>query len=49
MLIDTHCHLDMLDLAPYNDDINLAIDAAYQKGVRQLLGISVDLNKWIRY
>jgi TatD DNase family protein len=45
MLIDTHCHLDMLDLAPYNDDINLAIDAAYQKGVRQLLGISIDLKK----
>lgn len=45
MLIDTHCHLDMLDLAPYNNDINAAIDAAYQQGVRQLLSISVDLNK----
>ncbi|RCX00451.1 TatD family hydrolase [Marinomonas foliarum] len=45
MLIDTHCHLDMLDLAPHNNDINSVIDAAYQKGVRQLLTISVDLNK----
>ncbi len=45
MLIDTHCHLDMLDLAPYDNDINGAIDAAYRQGVRQLLSISVDLEK----
>jgi TatD DNase family protein len=45
MLIDTHCHLDMLDLAPYDHNIKAAIDAAYHKGVRQLLTISVDLNK----
>ncbi len=45
MLIDTHCHLDMLDLSPYDNDINGAIDAAYHKGVRQLLSISVDLQK----
>ena len=45
MLIDTHCHLDMLDLTPYNNDLNAAIDAAYEKGVRQLLSISVDLEK----
>ncbi|QUX95955.1 hydrolase TatD [Marinomonas sp. CT5] len=48
MLIDTHCHLDMLDLAPYNNDLHSAIDAAYHKGVRQLLTISVDLNKMDR-
>ncbi|NLQ16433.1 TatD family hydrolase [Marinomonas sp. M1K-6] len=45
MLIDTHCHLDMLDLTPYNQDLNAAIDAAYHQGVRQMLSISVDLNK----
>ncbi|MCB5160367.1 TatD family hydrolase [Marinomonas algarum] len=43
MLIDTHCHLDMLDLTPYNHDLHAALDAAYQQGVRQLLSISVDL------
>lgn len=43
MLIDTHCHLDKLDLTPYGNDLNGAIDAAYEKGVRQLLSISVDL------
>ncbi|MBR7889938.1 TatD family hydrolase [Marinomonas sp. A79] len=45
MLIDTHCHLDMLDLAPYNNNLNAALDAAYHQGVKQLLSISVDLNK----
>ncbi|WP_394179102.1 TatD family hydrolase [Marinomonas posidonica] len=45
MLIDTHCHLDMLDLAPYDNNLDLAIDAAHQQGVRQLLSISVDLDK----
>jgi len=45
MLIDTHCHLDMLDLAPYNDDINLAIDAALSKRRQAVAGHHVDLNK----
>ena len=43
MLIDTHCHLDKLDLAPYNGDINGAIDAAAEKGVKQILSIAVNL------
>ncbi|MGO3407889.1 TatD family hydrolase [Marinomonas sp.] len=43
MLIDTHCHLDKLDLTPYNGDINGAIDAAALKGVKQMLNISVNL------
>lgn len=45
MLIDTHCHLDMLDLTSYDNNLNRAIDAAYHQGVRQLLSISVDLKK----
>lgn len=44
MLIDTHCHLDKLDLTPYNDDVNGAIDAAAKAGVKQLLSISVNLD-----
>lgn len=43
MLIDTHCHLDKLDLAPYQGDLQGAIDAAAQKGVKQILSISVNL------
>ncbi|MBJ7556895.1 TatD family hydrolase [Marinomonas spartinae] len=44
MLIDTHCHLDKLDLTPYNGDVNGAIDAAAKAGVKQLLSISVNLD-----
>lgn len=43
MLIDTHCHLDKLDLTPYNGDVNGAIDAAAKAGVKQMLSISVNL------
>ncbi|MBJ7539976.1 TatD family hydrolase [Marinomonas transparens] len=43
MLIDTHCHLDKLDLSPYSNGLEGVIDAAYYKGVRQLVSISVDL------
>ncbi|BFM48324.1 TatD family hydrolase [Marinomonas sp. THO17] len=45
MLIDTHCHLDMLDLTPYDNNLDGAMDAAHQQGVRQMLSISVDLKK----
>ncbi len=45
MLIDTHCHLDKLDLAPYNNDLQLALDAASEAGVKQIMSICVDLNE----
>lgn len=43
MLIDTHCHLDKLDLSPYDNNLHAALDAACQHGVRQLLSIAVNL------
>lgn len=43
MLIDTHCHLDKLDLSPYDNNLHGALDAAYHEGVRQLLSIAVNL------
>ncbi|WCN13570.1 YchF/TatD family DNA exonuclease [Marinomonas mediterranea] len=43
MLIDTHCHLDKLDLTPYNENVKGALDAAANNGVKQILTISVDL------
>lgn len=45
MLIDTHCHLDKLDLSPYNDDLQLAINAACDAGVKQIMSICVDLDE----
>ncbi|RDL45956.1 hydrolase TatD [Marinomonas piezotolerans] len=44
MLIDTHCHLDKIDLAPYEGRLDGALDAAKENGVEQILTISVDLD-----
>lgn len=44
MLIDSHCHLDRLNLGNYDDNLANAIDAAYNAGVEKMLcvGISVE-------
>lgn len=44
MYIDSHCHLDRLDLSPYNGDLAAAIDAARQAGVKEMLCIGIDLD-----
>ncbi len=31
MFVDTHCHLTMLDLTPYNGDLDLALVLREQK------------------
>ncbi|MBM6550285.1 TatD family hydrolase [Marinomonas ostreistagni] len=46
MLIDTHCHLDKLDLTPYENGVDDAIRAAKDAGVSQILTISVDLDNF---
>ena len=42
MLIDSHCHLDRLDLAPHNGSLDAALDVARQRGVGRFLCIGVD-------
>jgi len=42
MLIDSHCHLDRLDLTPYEGSLDAALDAARAKGVGKFLCIGVD-------
>lgn len=44
MLIDSHCHLDRLDLRPYQGDLALALDAARQCGVGGFLCIGIGRN-----
>ncbi|MAR92899.1 MAG: TatD family hydrolase [Pseudomonadota bacterium] len=44
MLVDSHCHLDKLDLTPYNGDLQPALDAAFARQVSQLLCIGIDLD-----
>lgn len=43
MLIDSHCHLDHLDLSQYNGDLDLALQAANAQGVQHFLCVCIDL------
>jgi TatD DNase family protein len=42
MLVDSHCHLDRIDLAPYQGDLGAALAAAAERGITRMLCISVD-------
>jgi TatD DNase family protein len=46
MLVDSHCHLDKLDVSAYEKGTQGAIDAARDSGVSQILTISVDLESF---
>jgi len=48
MLIDSHCHLDMLDLAKHDGDLESAIIAARAAGVGHILNICVTLENFPR-
>ncbi|MET0948526.1 MAG: hydrolase TatD, partial [Pseudomonas sp.] len=41
MLVDSHCHLDRLDLAAHGGSLDAALDAARQRGVGHFLCIGV--------
>ena len=47
MFVDTHCHLTMLDLIPYDGDLDLALQQARAVGVHRFMSISVDLDDHI--
>lgn len=42
MLVDSHCHLDRIDLAPYEGDLSAAIAAAHERGIERMLCIGVE-------
>lgn len=42
-LIDSHCHLDRLDLKPFDNNIANALENAYQHGVKAMLNVCIDL------
>lgn len=44
MFIDSHCHLDRLDLTAHGGDLGAALDAARARRVRQFLAIAVTLD-----
>ncbi|PIE43072.1 MAG: hydrolase TatD [Gammaproteobacteria bacterium] len=43
MYIDSHCHLDRLNLKKYHGDLSLALEAARVRGVDTMLNVAVDL------
>ena len=42
-LVDSHCHLDLLDLTPFEGSLDSALEAAAKLDVKKILCISVDL------
>ncbi|MBZ9556567.1 MULTISPECIES: TatD family hydrolase [unclassified Modicisalibacter] len=44
MFVDSHCHLDRLDLTAHDGRLDAALDAARGRGVRQFLAIAVTLD-----
>ncbi|SDI77768.1 TatD family hydrolase [Billgrantia gudaonensis] len=45
MFVDSHCHLDRLDPATHDGDLDATLDAARARGVRQFLAIGVTLEE----
>ena len=46
MLIDSHCHLDTLDLEPFGGHIEGVLDAARDQGVGHFLCVSINLEDY---
>jgi TatD DNase family protein len=43
MLTDSHCHLDKIDLDPFNSDFSKMLDAAKEADVSQFLCVCIDI------
>ncbi len=46
MLVDSHCHLDRLDLGRFHNGLAGVLEAAAAQGVTHLLSVAVDLESW---
>lgn len=46
MLVDSHCHLDRVDLAPYGGDFSALMAATRDSGVSHVLCVSIDLESY---
>lgn len=47
VFVDTHCHLTMLDLTPYDGNLDRALQQARDVGVSKFMSISVNLDDHI--
>ena len=43
MLVDSHCHLDRLDLTPFDGRLENALSHAAEAGVSHMLCVCIDL------
>jgi TatD DNase family protein len=46
MLVDSHCHLDRLDLAPFENDFARLVAATAESGVTHMLCVCIDLESY---
>lgn len=46
MFIDSHCHLDRIDLAPYNHDFHQFMAEAKRQKLEHLLCIAIDMERY---
>ncbi len=46
MFIDSHCHLDRIDLKPYNDDFDTFVRHARNQQIQHMLCIAIDLESY---
>ena len=46
MFIDSHCHLDRLDLSPYDGNFEAMLDAATARQVQQMLCVSIEMEQF---
>lgn len=44
--IDSHCHLDCIDLARFNDDFDEMMARTLEENVQHMLCVSISLNNW---
>lgn len=44
MFIDSHCHLDKVDLSPYNGDFNKMLESAFYRKINTMLSVSIELD-----
>lgn len=45
LLIDSHCHLDLLDLSPFDNYLEKLIEHCKKQGVSHILNVSVELDR----
>jgi TatD DNase family protein len=46
MFVDSHCHLDRVDLAPYQGDFDAMVASAHADGVQHMLCVCIDLEHY---